>query len=143
MNTIASLRTRTFTLLVIGLASGATLGGCDKQPVNGIAPAGSVTSANLADKVEQARTPADHRALAQFYDERAGGARREATDEREARSRYESRWNSTDHPMGRGAREHYDHMIEAREGDASGAHAMAESHREMATQAEREGRFDE
>ena len=97
-----------------------------------------MTSANLADKIEQARTPADHQALAQYYEDRARVAQREIAEEQEARTRYERRWNPDDHPMGRSARDHYKHMMEGREGGASGYRGMAEWHREMAERAQQD-----
>src|SRR5688572_1730369 len=108
MNTTTSAGTHvlTLSLLMIALAGSAMLGGCDRTS-NRDAAASGVTSANLADKVEQAHTPADHAALSQYYEEQASATEREAGDEREARTRYERRWSPDDHPMGRGAREHY------------------------------------
>ena len=142
MNTTMLVSTR--TLLMIALVSAAALGGCDKRSSNDpVAATSSVTRATLAEKVEKARTPADHEALAKYYDERARLAQAEAVDEREARTRYEQRWNPHDHPMGRGAREHYNHMIEGREGGARDYHAMAEWHREIARHARREQTTDE
>lgn len=142
-NTIPSVRPRTATLIIIALAGAAVLGGCDKRAPNEGAATSGVTSANLADKVDQARTPADHQALAAYYEEQARRTQREASAEREAGTRYERRWNPDDHPMGRGAREHYNHMLEGREEGASDYRAMAEWHRQMATHAEREVTTDE
>jgi len=102
-----------------------------------------VTSESLANKVEQARTPADHKALAKYYEERARVAQCETAQEQEARTRYERRWNPDDHPMGRGAREHYNHMIENREGEARGYRDMAERHRQMAEHPQSEQPTDE
>ena len=138
MKTMKSIRTRGVAIVTIALGSAMMLGGCDKPAPTASTATDGVTSENLADKVDQARTPADHQVLAQYYDEQARLAQREVADEREAQTRYAHRWNPDEHPMGRGPREHYGHMIEGREGSASHHRAMAEWHREMATRAERE-----
>jgi len=140
MTTATSVRTHVLTLAL--LISITTLGGCDKAP-NKETAVSSVTSANLADKVEQARTPADHEALAQYYEEQARVTERETAGEREARTRYERRWRPDDHSMGSRAREYYGRMGEGREEDASRYRGMAEWHREMATRAERQEVTDE
>ena len=133
-----SIRTRAIAIVTIALGSAMMLGGCEKPTPTASTATGGVTSENLAAKVDQARTPADHQALAQYYDEQAGVVQREVADEKEAQTRYAHRWNPDEHPMGRGPREHYGHMIEGREGGARHYRAMAKWHREMATRAEHE-----
>jgi hypothetical protein len=131
-------------LLIIALFGATTLVGCDKRTSENQATASSgVTDANVATKIEGASTAADHEALAKYYDERTRLAQAEAVNDSEARTRYERRWNPNEHLMGGRAREHYNHMVEQREGEAGDYHAMADWHREMAQHAQREPAADE
>lgn len=130
MNARRSDRAYRVAFTLAALVSFAGLGGCDEVA------AGDVNAANAAEKIEQARTPADHRALASYYDERARLEERDATAEREARTRYGARWSAEQHPMGRRAREHYDELIEDHAEAARRYHGMAGWHRDMAMQAE-------
>lgn len=124
-------------LLIIALFGATALVGCDKRTSEGQATAsGGVTDANVATMIESASTAADHEALAKYYDERARLAQAAAASDSEARTRYDRRWNPNEHPMGGRAREHYNHMVEQREGEAGDDHAMAEWHREMAQHAQ-------
>ena len=120
---------------MIVLLLAIALAGCDRRMTG---DDGGVTSANLADKIEQARTPADHEALARYYEDRARVAQREAAEEHEARTRYERRWNPENHAMGRGARDHYNHLREGHEEGARSYRGMAEWHRKMAERAQHE-----
>jgi hypothetical protein len=144
MNATEFFRTHVSTTLMIVLVGATALAGCDRRASSdeGVVTSG-VTSTNLADKIEQARTPADHEALAKYYEERARVAQSETAQEQEVRTRYERRWNPDDHPMGRGARDHYNHMIEGRDGEASSYRAMAEWHRQMAGHGEQEHAADQ
>ena len=114
----------------------------------------SVTDANLASKVQQASTPADHQDIARFYDAQAQFAERKAADNRELKRGYERNWPPSNPPGGPGAEghrdsstgaaamsmhefgssaeRHYDHLIEGSEDDAREYHALAEEHRDMA-----------
>ena len=108
---------------------GAALAGCDRQAAD---RAGTVTQSNVAEKIEQARTPTDHRELAEYYESRASAARREAVDERELRGEYERRWGSDGRAMGPRAMRHFADLAEDHQETESHYRAMAEWHREMA-----------
>lgn len=129
-------------LMIASLATVLTLAGCEKDPGQNATPsaatdtAAAVTDANVADKVEQAATPADHENLARYYDERANAADREVATDRDTRGRYERRWGPGDHPMGPGAIAPYDHLIESHGDDAREHRALAAWHREMARHAQ-------
>lgn len=125
--------------LVLALLLGG-IAGCDRQN----APAaGSVTESNLAEKIEQARTPADHREIADYYEARASAARREQADQRELGARYERRWRPDGHGMGSRASRHVEELAEDHEQTASHYRGMADWHREMAQQGERVSTPDE
>lgn len=122
-------------LLACVVVLGALIGGCGGTPPE--APATetakkAVTDANLAQKVQQATTPADHDAIARYYDERSSAAEQSAARERLARDTYERRWRPGDQPMGPRALEAYDHLMEGHSGEAREYRSLAEWHREMA-----------
>lgn len=129
-----------FPALAAALMAGALmLAGCDKNTPGEAATlpiTTGVTDANVADKVQQAATPADHQNLATYYDAQAQAAEREAGADRELRMRYARRWRPGEYPMGPGALEPYDHLIEGQEDDIREYRALAEWHREMARHAE-------
>ncbi|HKS56519.1 MAG TPA: hypothetical protein VJS12_14600 [Steroidobacteraceae bacterium] len=108
---------------------GTALAGCDRQTAD---RAGAVTQSNVAQKIEQARTPTDHRELAEYYESRASVARREAVDERELRGEYERRWGSGGNAMRGRAMHHFDDLAEDHQETETHYRAMAEWHREMA-----------
>lgn len=88
-----------------------------------------VTDANLVEKIEQAHTPADHAALADYYEEQARQAEREGSVRRSAQGHYE-RW-----PRGDTTADvvyHYERLIEGYERTASESRAMADWHRRLA-----------
>ena len=138
------------------LVAGAWLGaGCAQKAAVQPAPAAtSVSDSNLASKVQQASTPADHQAIARFYDAQAQFAERKAADNRELKRGYGRNWPPGNPPGGPGAEghgdsssgaaamsmhgfgssaeRHYDHLIERSEDDAREYHALAEEHRDMA-----------
>lgn len=134
MSASKSGRTPTVAFVLTALVSVVALVGCDEDEV----AAADVTAVNLAEKIDQARTPADHRALASYYEERARIEQGDETAEREARTRYGARWSAEQHPMGRRASDHHNGLIEDHASAARRYHGMAELHREMATQAEQE-----
>ena len=148
MNTTTFLRAPSAALMMVLLAAGAfALAGCDKrtssEATSAAGSASGVTAANLAEKIEQARSPADHRELAAYYDARAEAAQREVAEDRELRGRYERRWQPDNHPMGPGARGHYDNLIGGHEASAHNYQAMAQWHREMAGRAQESSTADE
>lgn len=109
------------------------IAGCDRQN----APAaGSVTDSNLAEMIEQARTPAAHREIADYYETRASAARREEADQRELRGRYERRWRPEGHGMGSRASRHVEELAADHEQTANHYRGMADWHREMAQEGE-------
>lgn len=122
------------TLLFILLTGAVVLAGCDKNTTD---ETSSVTDANVTQKVEQARTPADHQDLAAYYDARAQQAERDGTEERELKGQYERRWQPGDHPMGPGAGRHFESLAEEHQATASHYRAMGQWHREMAERTEK------
>ena len=137
------------------VASALMFAGCaQKAAVPPATAATSVTDANLASKVQQASTPADHQDIARFYDAQAQLAARKAADNRELKRGYGRNWppgnppggpgaeghgdSSTGaaamsmHGFGSSAERHYDRLIEGGEDDAREYHALAEEHRYMA-----------
>lgn len=118
----------------------------------------TVTDANLAAKIEQARTPADHEDIARYYDAQAGAAERGATEDREVKRSYGRPWppgpsagpaaeghydsatgtaTLTLRGFGPDAQGHYDRLVESREDDAREYHALAEWHREVGARSDR------
>lgn len=130
-----SARRRSCLLLSVFLAGGG-LAGCDKQTgsaaTNAAASPAVVTEANVAKKVAEASTPADHEAIASYYESRAQGAQRESGEDRDLQERYEHRMQRDNHPMAAGARDHLHGLSEGHEASARHYRAMAEWHREMA-----------
>lgn len=137
------------------IASALMFAGCaQKSAVHPATAATSVTDSNLASKVQQASTPADHQDIARFYDAQAQFAARKAADNRELKRGYGRNWPPGNPPRGPGAEghgdsltgaaamsmhgfgssaeRHYDHLIERSEDDAREYHALAEEHRDMA-----------
>jgi len=133
-----SFPSRSATLMIAVLAGALALASCNRNAPSQYATttASSVTDTNVADKVQQAASPADHQNLATYYDAQAQAAEREAGADRELRGRYENRWKPGDHPVEPGALEPYDHLIEGREDDVREYRALAEWHREMARHTE-------
>ncbi|MFA5937712.1 MAG: hypothetical protein WC809_00025 [Sinimarinibacterium sp.] len=113
----------------IVVAVAATLaGGCASFEHRGI------TDANLDQKIQQASSPADHIALADYYDEQARYAQREGRARRSARRHYEHWPPGVYYPIGTtaGIVDHYDRLIEGYEQTASESRALADWHRRMA-----------
>jgi hypothetical protein len=142
-----TFRARSAALMLVLVTGALTLAGCDNKTSNEAtsttASASRITDANVAEKIEQARTPADHEELAVYYDERAQAAQREGADERELRGRYERRWQPDSHPMGPGARGHVEGLIESHEQGAGHYRSMADWHRQMAQSAQQSPSTDE
>lgn len=126
------------SIATIPLLGAGALAGCDRQSA-----AGAVTESNLTEKIEQARTPADHREIAQYYEARAAAVRREEGEERELRGQYERRWRPNGHAMGSRASRHFEELAESHEQTASHYREMSDWHREMAQRAEHSAATDE
>lgn len=123
-------------LLATLLAAAAAISGCDKQSTTEALAANSVTDANVADKVDQATTAADHQAIAAYYDARAQSAQRQFAEDGELQERYERRWQQDSHHMGSGPRGHIGDLRRGHETDAQHYQSMAAWHREMARASE-------
>ena len=102
-----------------------------------------ITDANVAQKVEQAHTPAEHRELSSYYEAKAQAARHERATERDIGERYERRWGSDNHPMGSRAGRHFQDLAEGHERTASHYREMADWHRELAQRGEHASTPDE
>ena len=140
MNTSPFFRTPGVRTALIVLTALSALAGCDREASNG---ASAVTDSNVTAKVEQARTPADHRELAEYYEARANEVRRDEAEERELRGQYERRWRSDNHSMGSRASRHFQDLTEGHERTASHYREMADWHREMAQRGEHASTPDE
>lgn len=93
-----------------------------------------ITESNLDEKIAQANAPADHAALADYYEEQARQAEQDAAVRRAARHNYE-RWPpGIYHPPGVAASviAHYDQLIAGYEQTAKENHALAQWHRALA-----------
>lgn len=127
-------------MLLGALLAAGGLAGCDKQTgsaaTNAAASPTVVTEANVAQKVAEAREPADHEAIASYYESRAQGAQREFGEDRGLQESYEHRMQRDNHPMAAGARDHLRGLSEGHEASAKHYRAMADWHREMARSAE-------
>lgn len=143
MNAISTIpssgRVRIWVLLA-ALFAGGGIAGCDNRTgsaaANVTASPTTVTEANVAQKVAEARTPADHEAIASYYEFRAQGTQREFEEDRELQQRYERRMQRDNHPMAAGASDHLHGLSEGHEAGAKHYRAMAEWHHEMARSAE-------
>lgn len=115
------------TLVALAVSS-VLAGGCASFEQPGI------TEANLDQRIQQASTPADHAALANYYDERATYAQRESGLRRSARRHYEYWPPGIYYPTGTtpGILDHYDRLIEGYEQTARESRALAAWHRSMA-----------
>jgi hypothetical protein len=115
------------TLIALVMAS-VFAGGCATFEQRGI------TEANLDQKVQEASAPADHAALADYYDEQARYAQREGGVRRGARRHYEHWPPGVYYPVGTtaGILDHYDRLIEGYEQTASESRALAAWHRRLA-----------
>jgi hypothetical protein len=124
------------SLAIASLAGILALAACSAKVPDktGTLAVATVTATNVADKVQQASTPADHQNLASYYEARAKAADRQVTEERDIRGRYDHRWGPGEHPMGHGVLLPYDHLIAGHEVDAREYRSLADWHREMAQQ---------
>jgi hypothetical protein len=88
---------------------------------------------DLTQRVEAARTPSDHQALATYYDQQAAAARASAADHRKMGSSYTGMYAG-----GRGGASmsaHCNEIVRNQESIAAEYEAMAAGHRQMAAQA--------
>jgi hypothetical protein len=107
------------------LLLGAALAGCASGP---FAPA-----QDTVQRVEAARTPSDHQALATYYDQKAAAARASAAEHRKMGSTYSGMYAG-----GRGGASmaaHCSNIVRSQESMASEYEAMAAAHRQLAGQA--------
>jgi hypothetical protein len=86
---------------------------------------------DIAQKVQSAKTPADHEALAAFYDQQASAAKSKAEEHRRMGEFYKG----TAMPKGLGTSsmpQHCDALVKSFEAQARELAAMAEVHRQLA-----------
>lgn len=95
-----------------------------------------ITEANLAQRVEQATTPADHLNLAAYFDDQAAAAERQRDKWRQLRKYYEHKPASLFYPIGTvpGMLAHYDQLIQDQQNSADECRALARVHRGLAEQ---------
>lgn len=115
------VRNRWQIVAVVGLI--AALSGC--------AATGGAEEADLERRVAQATTPADHLALAEYFDRRAAVAERQRDEWQALRKYYERTPASTFYPIGTvpGMLSHYDQLIQDEESSARQCRALGQLHR--------------
>ena len=110
-----------------------------------------VSEANLADKIQHAKTPTDHQDIARYYEAEAQTADRKTEQDYELKRGYQRDWPDgmpgpagmvgaygfQAHEFEHGAEEHYDHLSERSKDESREYHALADEHRRMAAQLER------
>lgn len=94
-----------------------------------------VTNSNVAQKVQQASTLADHHRLAEYLDARAMAAQHEAAEKRDLKTHYERRWRNG-HSMDSNSGRRFEDLIEDQKESASDYRTMADWHGRMAQQIE-------
>lgn len=116
---------RTTGYAALLLLGGAALGGCTSLS--------TAPTPALQHQIEAARTPADHDALAKYYDGEVATARSKASEHREMGKRYAAA------PVGRGGsgsmQTHCNAVATSFDQIAQQFEAMAAEHRGMAAQA--------
>lgn len=120
VNLQSSRRVASVLLLSLGLAA------CASSPM---AP-----SADLAQRIESARTRGDHEALAAHYDRETAKARAMAADHRQMAKSYQGLVAAKRGEASMAA--HCDAIVRGQEGMATAYEGMAEGHRQMAKQAQ-------
>ena len=121
---------RIFGTAVIGMALAAAL--C--VPVGVALAADPEHGMMLEESVKNAKTPADHEALAKHYDELAAQATKEAAEHRAMGAAYKG-MPATSSGKGSGLSampQHCDNLAKNFEAEASEYKAMAAAHRQMA-----------
>lgn len=111
--------------VVSALLLSAVLAGCASGP--------TVTSTDLLQRVEAARTRSDHQSLATYYDQQAAAARAMAAEHRKMSVSYQGMLAG-----GRGGASmpaHCNAIVRSQESIAAEYEAMAAGHRQMAEQA--------
>lgn len=105
--------------------------------LSGCAATGGAEEADLERRVAQATTPADHLALAAYFDQRAAAAERQRDEWRALRRHYERTPASTFYPIGTapGMLSHYDQLIQDEESSARQLRALGQLHRGLADDA--------
>ena len=110
--------------LGLALIVGAALAGCASEPI--------VASAEMAQKIEAARTPADHEAIASHYTKEAAVAKSIAESHRKMARAYQGQIYQRG---GAGMAAHCHSIVRAQETAAGEYEALAAMHRDMARQA--------
>lgn len=112
--------------LMLGLA----LTGCASDP--------GTPSAQLVQKIETARTPTDHEALAQYYEGEAESSRERATDHRKLAKTYQAVSGRAQHGTSAGlggtasAPAYHNSLASQDENNATAYDGLAAEHRNMA-----------
>ena len=119
-------------LLTAGVfAASVAVAGCATVDASG------VSDANVIQRIEQSRTPADHEAIAGYYEDQARQAERQARRFQGTRRHYAHYPPGVYYPIGTnaGMLQHYDQLIGSYVQAAKEGHAMAEWHRGLAERA--------
>lgn len=113
------------------LAAAITTAGCATTNASGI------TDADLNQRIQQASTPADHAAIAAYYDGQARESERLRRERQEARRHYAHTPASLFYPLGTtpAILEHYDRLIEGYDQTARESRALSQWHRQLAESA--------
>ena len=113
--------------IVVAIATCVLLVGCSE----GGSPAKqTVTDSNLAQKVQDAKTSADHYQLAEYFEARAKTAEQNAAKEHQLLGHYERRWRHGD-SAGSDVGRHIENLVEAHNKSATHNRTMADWHRRM------------
>lgn len=114
------------------LAASIAAAGCATTNSSG------VTDANLNQRIQQASTPADHAAIAAYYDEQARDSERLRRERQDARRHYAHVPAGVYYPTGTtpGILEHYDRLIEGYDQTARESRALSHWHQRLAESAE-------
>ena len=97
----------------------------------------AVDDSDIADKVQSAKTPADHEAIAAYYDGKAAAATKDATYHRQMGQSYKSLAGGA---TGKGYAasampQHCEAIAKAADSEAEQYKAMAKAHRDLAKSA--------
>lgn len=109
--------------LALTLMLGAALAGCASEP--------TLTTAEMAQRIEAARTPADHEAIAAYYAKEAAAARSSSDSHRKMARAYQAQIGQRG---GASMVAHCNAIVRSQEAIAADYEAMATTHRDLAQQ---------
>lgn len=108
----------------LGILVAAALAGCAASP--------SSPPPEIAQRIEAAKTPADHQSLADYYTQEAARARDKVLEHRKMAKGYQ---NMAAVSRGSGMLTHCNGLVQSYESAAAEYDALAVAHRQMAVQA--------